>query len=160
MYSELLDEQCLIDRKNYKWHVTASCYLLSQDSKKVIFIFNKNSQKFLQPGWHSENSDKSPLHTAKRELEEETGIKTWDYEILSKVPIDINTHKVPKNISKSEDSHLHHDFRFLFRLVKNPNIFLQKEEVESFKWIDICDEDYIRNYIYQRIKNILTLKQR
>ena len=50
----------------------ASCFVINDN--KILLIFHKKFQKYIQPGGHIED-DEEPYETAIREVYEETGIK-------------------------------------------------------------------------------------
>lgn len=50
----------------------ASCFVINDN--KILLIFHKKFQKYIQPGGHIE-SNEEPYETAIREVYEETGIK-------------------------------------------------------------------------------------
>lgn len=52
----------------------ASAYTIDFENKKVLLMYNKKLNKWLQPGGHIEGKE-IPEETAKRETFEETGIK-------------------------------------------------------------------------------------
>ncbi len=52
----------------------ASAYTIDFEEKKVLLMYNKKLDKWLQPGGHIEGKE-LPDETAKRETFEETGIK-------------------------------------------------------------------------------------
>ena len=145
----------MTDRKNFQGHVTGSCYLLSPDAKKLLFVYNKNLKKFLQPGGHCEEKDNTPFNGAIRELEEETNIKQSAYDVLDSTPIDINTHPVPENTKKQEKEHQHHDFAYLLKLKETVEITLNLNEVEEYIWVDLEDKNIVSLNIHNKIKKVL-----
>ena len=52
----------------------ASAYTIDFENKKVLLMYNKKLNKWLQPGGHIEGKE-TPKETAIRETYEETGIK-------------------------------------------------------------------------------------
>jgi 8-oxo-dGTP pyrophosphatase MutT (NUDIX family) len=151
---QIQEKQDMTDRKNYQGHITASCYLLSPDSKKILLIYNNNLQKYLQPGGHSEEKDLIPLKVAIRELEEEVGINKKSYSILSEIPINIGTHKVPENKKKQENNHKHHDFLYLFRLKKDTKIVIDPIEIGDYYWENLT-KIICQKKIYKRIQELI-----
>lgn len=159
---QLEENDDLSTRKNFKWHLTASAYILSNNKKQIAIIHNINLNKWLAPGWHWENWDDEIYNNAKREAIEETWIK--DIELLSwhkdnnYIPIDIDTHYIPENTKKEEKEHFHHDFRYIFILNKlNINIKIQLEEVKWFKWIPIWEQwkNFSWNNVIKKISKII-----
>jgi 8-oxo-dGTP pyrophosphatase MutT (NUDIX family) len=95
---------------------------LDLENKKILLIHNKALQKWLVPGGHYEKEDLTMINNAKRELEEETGIKNFYLHPWHKknkiIPINIDTHFIPENKKKQEKEHYHHDFNYIFILEK------------------------------------------
>ena len=52
----------------------ASAYIIDFNTKKVLLMYNKKLNKWLQPGGHIEGME-TPVETARREAFEETGIE-------------------------------------------------------------------------------------
>lgn len=61
------------DEKTKERQYCASAYTIDFKNKKVLLMFNKKLNKWLQPGGHIEYSE-TPTETAIRETKEETGI--------------------------------------------------------------------------------------
>lgn len=131
----------ILSRKNFVGHVTASAFILSENSKQALLLDHKSLAKFLQPGGHIEPSDKSLIETTFREIEEETGLKRNEITLhaavphKNEVPFDIDTHHIPKNDKKGEPAHYHHDFRYLYT-TKNINVEFDPSESNNYKWVD------------------------
>jgi 8-oxo-dGTP pyrophosphatase MutT (NUDIX family) len=108
------------DNENREGHITASSVAVNYDTQKVLLIWHKKLERWLQPGGHCEKSDESLHFSASRELEEETGLQAKD--ILKAVPkaFDIDVHKIPE--TKDFPAHYHYDVRFLFEIAANPEL--------------------------------------
>lgn len=136
------NNEFLDDRRNFTGHVTAGAIILSADRKRVLLIHHKAYDQWQQPGGHWEKEEASPLDAAKREGEEETGIRlakniTRDPE-FPLVPFDIDSHPVPARPDKDEPPHHHHDFRYVF-VTDNYKTNHQVEEVLSTEWTLLDD---------------------
>ncbi|MCA9364646.1 MAG: NUDIX domain-containing protein [Candidatus Moranbacteria bacterium] len=119
-------------------HVTGSAFVIYQD--KILLIFHKVLQRFLQHGGHFEQEkDSSIVACVQREVQEETGLMVtlhpWHNQ-NNMTPIHIDTHQIPANEKKNESAHFHHDHAFIFVPEDPGEITLQAEEVENFRWID------------------------
>lgn len=142
---ELLQQQInadesLDDRRNFKGHITAGAIILSADKKKILLIHHKAYDEWQQPGGHWEKDEASPLEAAKREGEEETGIRLGKNIGLDPkhplVPLDIDSHPVPARPNKAEPPHYHHDFRYVF-LADSYKTDRQVEEVLAAEWVSL-----------------------
>jgi 8-oxo-dGTP pyrophosphatase MutT (NUDIX family) len=142
-----------ISRKNEVAHVTASG-LVYRDGK-VLVVYHKNLQKYLQPGGHLEG-DFTLVEAAQREVFEETGLKVRTSALFSdKIPLSLDVHKIPANPRKSEGEHLHHDCMFLFETTSD-QITIDENEVEGYKWISI-DEDFGDNALGKAVVKLREL---
>lgn len=158
---QLKNSENIGSRKNFNWHMTASAYILSPDFKEFVIIHNINLDKWLVPWWHWEEWDNEMYNNAEREAKEETwlnNIMLLDWHKGNKfIPIDIDTHEIPKNPKKSEDKHFHHDFRYIFILKWEKNIDLQLEEVKWYKWMSLSEniKNFSWNNVLNKIRNII-----
>ena len=153
----------LFNRKNFEGHITASGYIYSKAEKKILLLEHKALKKFLQPGGHAELLDNEIIDTAKREIKEETGLQ--DLEIVNiainkNIPLDINTHFIPKNEKKKEDGHYHHDFRYLFIVDKIDDVKIDFCESNGYKWINMNDIRNSENFkgVVEKILKLLNQK--
>ena len=123
-------------RENVHGHVTASGLVLCDG--KLLLIFHKKLQKYLQPGGHLEN-DQNLVEAARREVLEETGIHTIPYRSEEKdlvTPLHIDIHTIPHNEKKGEQEHLHYDCMFLL-FAKDSGATIQKSEIDGYKWVEL-----------------------
>lgn len=63
-----------LDEKKLERQYCASAYTIDFENKKVLLMFNKKLNKWLQPGGHIEGKE-LPEETAIREAFEETGVE-------------------------------------------------------------------------------------
>ena len=129
--------QNVINRKNFFGHFTTSGIVWDENENKILLIFHKKLERFLQPGGHIEEDDKNLWEAAKREVEEETGLLVEENNKFGKKPILLDIHKIPENLKKEELEHFHFDFVYVFKKKNNQEINLQLEEVSDFKWVDL-----------------------
>lgn len=122
--------------KNEK-HFTSSVWIITKTKpKKVLLVFHKKFNLWIQPGGHIEKFE-NPVEAAIRETYEETGI---DISFLNKkvkkmkdssflpVPEFILEEKIP--IFKDQPEHFHLDLMYVVTLT-NPKYNQNKEETKG-----------------------------
>lgn len=132
--AELNDQ--IIKRENLSGHITASGLVFFED--KLLLIFHKKLQRYLQPGGHLED-DKTLVDAAQREVLEETGVQTVPYKSEKTgciTPLHIDIHTIPPNEKKNESEHIHYDCMFLL-FAQNSETSLLKSEVDGYKWVEL-----------------------
>lgn len=138
LLEQMQSDEDIFSRKNFRGHITASGLVISPE-RKVLALFHKKLQRYLQPGGHIENEDRDLENSAKREVIEEAGlndIKLHPWHKKTGSPILIDTHPIPENEKKQEDAHYHHDLMFIFFTEKG-SVSLDQNEVSDFIWTDI-----------------------
>lgn len=155
----------LYNRKNFKGHITASAFIVNPIESTLLLIHHKILNRWLQPGGHVDYSDDSILQAAFRESEEETNIDRKHLKLLETpksagVPLDIDSHIIPKNPKKKELQHVHHDIRFLFLFDGQKKVNINKDEVESYKWklFSELNNDDTFSKVIPKIKTLLNFK--
>ncbi|MDR0604757.1 MAG: NUDIX domain-containing protein [Bacteroidales bacterium] len=159
----------LFNRKNFVGHITVSAIIIDYDNLKVLLLYHKTLDKWLQPGGHISESDKSILEGTLREVYEETGISEKDLELISPILskktlpfIDIDSHYIPQNSLKNEEQHFHHDFRFLFTYKGEKTIGYNEAESKDYKWVDFeelhAEETFCR--LIGKIRRLLSFEFR
>ena len=118
------------ERTNLSGHITASCWLVSQDGEKVLLTHHRKLDKWLQPGGHCDG-DSDVLRAAMKEAVEESGIDQW--EVVSEDVFDIDIHAIPAR--KNEPEHFHYDVRFVFRAKENEE-YIVSEESHDLAWVE------------------------
>lgn len=141
-YLENHNEKEINDWNNFDGHAVAGGFIYAIKEKKFLVLHHKDLDMYVYPGGHIDETDKSPLETAFREIEEETGLDNLKQIKLTNdelVPIDIDTHVIAYNKRLDLPEHYHFDFRYLFAINKIEDIQIDTEESSCYKWIDILD---------------------
>lgn len=128
---------------NWHWddgHITASLLVVNSEFTKVLLMFHKKLQRWLQFGGHSDDSP-DVLATAIREFYEESGIKQepeiFQYSDSQDFPIfDIDIHDIPAD-AKGRPTHKHYDIRFLGIIPDAVAMSRQVDESDDMRWFDI-----------------------
>jgi 8-oxo-dGTP pyrophosphatase MutT (NUDIX family) len=154
LLDQLATGEDLTTRKNFTGHVTGSGIVLSPDRKKVLLIYHRFLQKWLQPGGHMEPGESSPFETTQREIREETGLKQFRFlgeDGLMPIPIDINSHRIPANDNKHEPAHWHHDFRYAF-IAESEALLNQDDGVVEVEWVALDDPRIVKQTWFSRLQ--------
>lgn len=110
-------------------HVTASCWLLSQDGSQALLTHHAKLDNWFQLGGHCDgNSD--VLGVAIKEAQEESGIKNIEPVIHGIFDLDIHT--IPAN--SHEQAHEHYDIRFLLQVTSHEHPRITHES-KALRWI-------------------------
>jgi 8-oxo-dGTP pyrophosphatase MutT (NUDIX family) len=129
------------------WHITASMLIVNSERTKVLLIFHKKLQRWLQFGGHSDDSG-DVLSTAIREFHEESWIidepLIYRYSDSQTFPIfDIDIHDIPADL-KWRPIHKHYDIRFLGIIPDTVSMSRQLDETDDMRWFDI---DTVSDYL-------------
>lgn len=148
-YLQCHDDQEITDWDNFDGHIVAGGFIYAKAEGKFLVLYHNDLEMFLYPGGHVNNDDRTPLHAAKREITEETGLHDLQQLELSDnklLPIDIDTHLIEYNKRLNLPEHYHFDFRYLFMVDKTCEIKIDTDELSSYKWIDINELSNDSNY--------------
>lgn len=153
--------------QNWHWedgHITASMIVVNYDFTKVLLIFHKKLQRWLQFGGHSDDSP-NVLATAIREFHEESGIvdepEIFWYADSQELPIfDIDIHLIPAD-AKWRPNHRHYDIRFLGIIPDTTIMHRQEDETDDMRWFEL---EWIEKYIEEEglirmIEKVKNLKE-
>jgi 8-oxo-dGTP pyrophosphatase MutT (NUDIX family) len=140
------------DRKEFLGHITCSAVVINSKSN-VLLVHHNSLGTWLTPGGHVEMGDASLVGAALREVEEETGLTRRDLRPASAtergIPFDIDHHSIPESIAKSEPSHFHWDFRFLFHS-DSQLLTAQASEVGDARWMPV---DFLTARLQQKLSS-------
>ncbi len=128
---------------NWEWHITASMLITNPEHSKVLLMFHKKLQKWLQFGGHSDG-DSNTLATAIREFHEESGIDI-EPDLIGGI-FDVDIHDIPAD-QKWRPVHLHYDILYLACIVEDTPFVMQVDEVDAIRWFDI---EWISEYVWEK----------
>lgn len=134
-------EYDLYDRRTGEGHITASAVLFSAADDRILLLYHRSLNKWLQPGGHIERSDNSVLDAAVREISEETSLARSSFQIKAcangNLLLNVSSHPIPANERKSEGGHFHHDLMFLFVLEGRFDVAIDPEESSLYRWFSL-----------------------
>jgi 8-oxo-dGTP pyrophosphatase MutT (NUDIX family) len=117
-------------------HITASGVVLTPERGRVLLVFHRRLQRWLQPGGHVEGLDDDLAATARREVLEETGVDL-DPGVAPRL-VGVDVHQIPARAD--EPPHFHHDL--VFRFVAQGDR-IAPEWGREVRW---CDVDRLADY--------------
>jgi 8-oxo-dGTP pyrophosphatase MutT (NUDIX family) len=110
-------------------HLTGSALVVDADGERLLMLFHRKAQRWLQPGGHADG-DANLAGVARREAQEETGI---DGLVVITPPVDLDVHRVA---FPNEVPHLHLDCRFV--VVAPVGAMVRgNHESESLRWVTV-----------------------
>ncbi|MFY0652954.1 MAG: NUDIX hydrolase [Cyclobacteriaceae bacterium] len=110
-------------------HITASAWITNKSLNKVLLLHHAKLDRWLQPGGHADG-DEDVIAVAKKELTEETGLRSL--RLYNKKIFDLDIHTIPER--KGIPEHDHYDVRFHF-IAKYPEEISKNDESHELKWI-------------------------
>ncbi|AWH53331.1 NUDIX hydrolase [Stenotrophomonas sp. ESTM1D_MKCIP4_1] len=112
-------------RERLAGHFTASCWLVSADSQRLLLTHHRKLQRWLQLGGHADG-DRDLARVALKEAEEESGLTGL---VLDDPAIfDLDKHWIPEH--KGVPGHWHYDVRFVIRAVGGETFVLSEESLD------------------------------
>lgn len=120
-----------LDRQNYEpGHITASAWIVAEETNQVGLIYHHRLTCWLQPGGHVDPGETDIQTVALREVKEEMGIAP---DPLKTALFDIDVHPIPE--TDVHPSHIHFDIRFLCRV--DPQPITPASDAEQGRWFSI-----------------------
>ena len=108
-------------------HLTGSAVVVDADAQRVLLLFHRKLQRWLQPGGHVDG-DANLAAGALREATEETGIAGLAVVVP---PIDLDIHEVRP---PGETAHLHLDVRYVV-IAPAGAVERGNHESEALRWV-------------------------
>ncbi len=118
--------------------------VMKKDDEWLFLLIQHNNGHWAFPKGHPEQGE-SEIETAKREFEEETGVK--EYELKE------NTFFIEDYSYQGKDGVIKKQVKYFLAIVNKPDVFLQKEELQNFKWVDY--EEALELITFDEAKEIL-----
>ncbi|MEU3401401.1 NUDIX hydrolase [Streptomyces filamentosus] len=133
----------------FPWHITCSAVVIDRHRRVLHLRAEESGGLLLRPGGPVEAADDTPLATALRKVEEETGIAASFLVLTPEFrdgPIDVGVHDVvPEAVEggtadtepvENRPDHRHYDFRFVLRLADDaPDLAPRAEGVTDTAWL-------------------------
>ena len=126
----LNQETDCFSRDNQNGHITASSWIVHQQSSMILLTHHRKLNRWFQLGGHMEAGE-DPLTSALREASEESGIH--ELEAINDQLFDIDVHLIPAR--GNQDAHFHYDLRYLLS-AKHTETKLS-DESHQLKWFAI-----------------------
>ena len=134
----------VLTRDNEFGHFTASAWVVNKSRTKVLMIYHNIYKSWAWTGGHADG-ESNLLHTAIRELKEETGVKNvkiLEDNIFSLEIICVNGHiKRGKYVS----SHVHLNITYLLEVDEDEELKIKEDENSGVKWVNIEDVEKLSN---------------
>lgn len=142
-------------KQNLAWHITASLLIVNKEKTKVLLMFHKKLQMWLQ-FWGHADGEIDTKNVAIREFHEESWIEIEPF--IFPWIFDIHIHDIPEH--KLTPAHRHFDILYLGIIPENTPFVCQESEVDDICWFDIEGiEKYIAEErmldMMKKIKHIL-----
>jgi 8-oxo-dGTP pyrophosphatase MutT (NUDIX family) len=125
-----------LHRSCLEGHLTGSALVVDAAAERVLLLFHRKLQRWLQPGGHVDG-DANLAAAAQREASEETGIHGLRVVVP---PLDLDIHEVRP---PGEPPHLHLDVRYLV-MAPAGAVGRGNHESEALRWVraaEVADLD-------------------
>ncbi len=130
-FLELLKDPRAYHRDHLPGHITGSAWIVNETRTKTLLIQHAKLKRWLQPGGHADG-ERDVLNVARREAEEETGLKK--FKIVSSGIFDLDIHLIPDR--KDFPQHWHYDVRFLFEGNEKDELVISDEST-GLHWFEL-----------------------
>jgi 8-oxo-dGTP pyrophosphatase MutT (NUDIX family) len=130
------------DRSLSEGHFTGSAVVVSSDGARVLLVFHRRLQCWLQPGGHAEPGETTGEAVALREAREETGIDALTLHPAAPRPLDVDIHRIPARADVPAHDHL--DLRYLVIAAPGSEAEPCGVETRGAKWVTWDGIDDVR----------------
>lgn len=146
----------LFRRDRWDGHLTGSAFVLDAEGRRLLLLFHRKLERWLQPGGHGEPDEVDPLAVATREAMEETGVVGLELHPTAPRPFDLDVHAIPAR--KDEPSHEHLDVRYLFVAPRGAELRAQEAEASALAWVPLEEASRVGDHSVARaVRKIVAL---
>jgi 8-oxo-dGTP pyrophosphatase MutT (NUDIX family) len=142
----LLEHPRAYHRDHLPGHMTGSAWIVNQSRTKVLLTHHAKLDRWLQPGGHADG-DEDILTVARKEAEEETGLKKLT--LLVPGIFDIDIHSIPQR--NDFPGHDHYDIRFIFEAPEEERLQIS-EESRDLAWVSIGELEHVTQANHSMIR--------
>ena len=129
-----LNEKDVFTRDNELVHFTASAFVINKDRNKLLMIHHNIFNSWGYIGGHADG-DKDLFNVAKKEIEEETGVKKIKPIIDEIFLIELLPIKGHVRKGKYVASHIHISIEYLFEADEKEKLVINEDENSDVRWI-------------------------
>lgn len=130
-FLHLLADPAAFMRERLAGHFTGSAWLVSADSQRVLLMYHRKLDRWLQPGGHADG-DADLAAVALREATEETGLR--DLHVEPGI-FDLDAHRIPARGDVPE--HTHYDVRYVIRALGS-EVPQGNAESLALAWVEVA----------------------
>lgn len=117
-------------------HVTGSAIVVHPATKRVLLRWHERYQLWNHVGGHADPGERDPYVTARREAEEETGLR--DLRPFPDKPAIVLVQIVPVPAARGEPDHEHADVCYALA-TDEPGSTIEEHDDAALEWVDVAE---------------------
>lgn len=131
-------------------HVTGSALVVHPPTKRVLLRWHERYGMWNHVGGHADDDEQDPYVTARREAEEETGLRDLR-PFPGPEPAIVLVEIVPVPAAKGEPDHEHADVNYVLA-TDDPDAIAEEHDDAALRWLSVDDaralvNDHVRELI-------------
>ncbi|MBS4960547.1 MAG: NUDIX hydrolase [Clostridiales bacterium] len=134
----------ILTRDNEIMHFTSSGLVLNPDKTKMLMVLHNIYQTWAWTGGHADGQQ-DLWEVAKREVQEETGVKNFLPFSKKLFSLDILTVNNHWKKSSYVPSHLHLNTSYVFIVPESESLKKKPDENSGVRWINLCEIEKYSN---------------